>query len=103
MFFSTASREVPVGSGAAPRHEQEMCGYRPGRNISTQFFQGNSFICHRRGGGGGGGLTHSFTTRGSIVLGVVGDMNKKCVVIDLDETLVHSSFKVTHSFATKGV
>ena len=22
------------------------------------------------------------------------DMNKKCVVIDLDETLVHSSFKV---------
>ena len=25
------------------------------------------------------------------------DMNKKCVVIDLDETLVHSSFKVSLS------
>lgn len=24
------------------------------------------------------------------------DMHKKCMVIDLDETLVHSSFKVTH-------
>jgi TFIIF-interacting CTD phosphatase-like protein len=23
------------------------------------------------------------------------DANKKCIVIDLDETLVHSSFKVT--------
>ena len=26
----------------------------------------------------------------------VQDKNKKCVVIDLDETLVHSSFTVSH-------
>lgn len=27
----------------------------------------------------------------------INDYGKKCVVIDLDETLVHSSFKVIHS------
>ena len=29
------------------------------------------------------------------------DVNKKCVVIDLDETLVHSSFKVSLYLAAK--
>uniref|UniRef100_A0A4W6DBB8 Mitochondrial import inner membrane translocase subunit TIM50 n=1 Tax=Lates calcarifer TaxID=8187 RepID=A0A4W6DBB8_LATCA len=29
----------------------------------------------------------------------IGDYGKNCVVIDLDETLVHSSFKVSHHYA----
>lgn len=30
------------------------------------------------------------------------DYGKKCVVIDLDETLVHSSFKVNSTFRVSG-
>lgn len=48
------------------------------------------------------GSTYSERNRGAYLLkpALAEDAHKKCMVIDLDETLVHSSFKVSNSSDT---
>lgn len=111
---------VVLGSSPGGQHEGDgtpVSGSTPVGNKKSSGTGGflRSLLCCWRGGRGkgppGGTGTSSIDGRASPPLLVMSDhaprpllppvrhqdMHKKCMVIDLDETLVHSSFKVSYS------